>query len=911
MSDIFIRIFNIGITAGWFVLAILLCRPFMKRVPKWVSCLLWAVVGLRLCLPIELESIFSLVPSSEPLPADIMTATSPAINSGVYVLNNVVNPIISDSLAPAPAASVSPMQVLIEIAAYVWVGGIILMLGYGTVSYFLLRRKVRVSIKGEQNVYFCDDVDSPFILGVIFPRIYVPSSMSDEALRHVLAHERSHLRRLDHLWKPFGFILLALYWFNPLMWVAYVLLCRDIEAACDECVIKEMTDDAKKDYSRTLLDCSMHRRRIMACPLAFGEVGVKARVKSILNYKKPAFWVIIAALVVTIVLSVCFLTNPTSDVRELLEPGSEWASEGIARISVTVDNSQRMSGMLTFGGRFDDVVIRYRAEGRKVYAEVFKSEVDDLDYDINDNGLVSPDEYSDASAEQLIISGVLKVRGDDIVMKIEKDDLGIEEKKLVFKKTKDSGNRVVRLSDDEESYYVKVTDCGSDKRGADVSFVQAKREGDDVIFTLKWKNRTFKTQIYGESFEVYRYEGDELIPLDFIGYWKEVATGVGAFSMLYPSFNITDHYDISELGKYRLVAGDAWVDFEVSNLPASGTSFPEDLGLIRESGLYAVIIDHGSDVEGMDVSFVAIPYLKNNHNGFSFDWTNNTGESYTVDPEFEISWYNGKEFIPLEDKSSEPDEATVVAPGAMERHIYNVTLHYDLTEKGRYRFTANGVWVDFELKTVKELYTGLDSSRGLDVYVWQMASSLYDFALMPHSDEPIDYLPFGTPGASAAEMREILATYDIDEEDIYIIPYQNLFSSYIGDYWNHMQGEDVTAQQNMYIAIIRDMILGENPRAYYPNVYHSEIFDIDGDGNQEICYAGMGIDSKGFSIAIRACESGEPNEYDDVFYVEPMSVKFFTDSDGMIRLRGVREDGSVLIYDISIKNGHVELTELD
>ncbi len=909
MSGIFIKIFNLAVTAGWIVLAVLLLRPLMKKAPKWINCLLWGIVGLRLIFPFSLESVFSLIPSAEPLPQNITVTHAPEIHSGIGVMNNLVNPVISDSLAPQVGASVNPMQIVIEVASYIWLVGVALMLCYGAASYIILRRRVRASVKGEGKLYFCDDVGSPFILGVLFPRIYLPSGMSGDALDHVLAHERAHLRRGDHVWKPLGFLLLSVYWFNPLLWVAYALLCRDIEAACDERVIGMMDDEAKKDYSRTLLACSMHRKRIMACPLAFGEVGVKQRIKSVLNYKKPAFWIIIIALVATVIISVCFLTNPKNDVRDLLEPGSEWLCEDGALIVIIIDNSDRMTGTLAFDHQFDDIVIRYRNEGNSVYAEMFKSGADKVDYDVNDDGLIGVNEYEDVLGERLILSGTVKARGDDFVLKVEEDVLGLGQKKLVFKKTKDSGNRTVKVPSSE--LYVNVLDCGSDTRGANVSFVQAKREGDDVIFTLKWKNKSFKTQIYGESFEVYRYEGDELTALEPIGYWKERAMGVGAFSMTYPSFNITEHFDISALGKYRLVAGDAWVEFEVSDLPANGTSFPEHLGLIRQSGLYAVILNYGSDIEGMDAEFSAVSYMDRNNNGFSIYWTNNTGESYVVDPKFEISRYNGKEFVPLKDKSSVRDEATVVAPNAKERHIYSITEHYDLNEKGRYCFTANGIWVDFELKTIKELYMGLDSSRGLDVYVWQMASSLYDFALMPHSDEPIDHLPFGIPGASAAEMREILATYDIDEEDIYIIPYQNLVSNYIGDYWHHMQGEDVTAQQNMYIAIIRDMILGEKVRAYYPKVYETEIFDIDGDGIDEICKVGLGIDSKGFSIAIRAYESGQPCEYQDVFYTEPMSLKFFTDSDGMTRLRGVREDGSVLIYDISIKNGHVELTELD
>jgi hypothetical protein len=186
-----------------------------------------------------------------------------------------------------------------------------------------------------------------------------------------------------------------------------------------------------------------------------------------------------------------------------------------------------------------------------------------------------------------------------------------------------------------------------------------------------------------------------------------------------------------------------------------------------------------------------------------------------------------------------------------------------------------------------------------------MAQGNYNFALMPHSDELIDHLPFEIPGLRAAEMREILATYDIDEKDIYIIPYQNLVSSYIGDYWHNVE----TAQKNMYIEIIRDMILGERVRSYYPNVIEHEIFDIDGDGNSEICEVCLGIDSKGFSIMIRACESGEPYEYKDCFYTEPMSAKFICSEDGVYRLGCKTEKGEIKVFDITIENGHVKLTE--
>jgi hypothetical protein len=382
--------------------------------------------------------------------------------------------------------------------------------------------------------------------------------------------------------------------------------------------------------------------------------------------------------------------------------------------------------------------------------------------------------------------------------------------------------------------------------------------------------------------------------------------------MSYPSFNITKHFDISALGKYRLVAGDAWVDFEVSILPASGTSFPEHLGMIRQSGLYAVILNYGSDVEGMDAEFVAVPYLDGKNNGFSIYWTNNTGESYVVDPKFEISRYNGKEFVPLKDKSSAQDEATVVAPNAKEKHIYSITEHYDLNEKGRYRFTANGIWVDFELKTVKELYTGLDSSRGLDVYVWQMAQGSYSFALLPHSEEPPKYLLFGLPGLRATEMRKILSAYDIDDDDVYIIPTQNPVSSYLGPYWIIREGEDLEAKRAMYEAIIRDMLLGDTPREKYPCLEETDYFDMNGDGSMDACSVGIGLDDGKFffTIRIRYNDSGDKEIYQR-FDSVPMLLEFDGGGSKSFRLIGTEENGKVHYYSVSAENEQIKLTELD
>jgi len=314
MAAVFLKLLNLSISASWLVLAVLVLRLISKRSPKWVNVLLWGIVALRLVLPFSIESALSLIPSAETVsPAAVQFDPAPTITSGVSVIDNAVNPSLSEHFAAAPTASVNPLYVWTEIAGWVWLIGLGAMLLYALVSYLRLRRRVSVSLCVRENIYLCDAISSPFILGVVKPRIYLPSGLDEVQRQNVLSHERAHLARRDHWWKPLGFALLAVYWFNPVLWLAYALLCRDIELACDERVIRTMDESAVKTYSTVLLACSMPRKAVITCPLAFGEVGVKERVKNALRYKKPAFWVVAASVAVCVVVAVCFLTNPPTD----------------------------------------------------------------------------------------------------------------------------------------------------------------------------------------------------------------------------------------------------------------------------------------------------------------------------------------------------------------------------------------------------------------------------------------------------------------------------------------------------------------------------------------------------------------------------------------------------------------------
>ena len=314
MAAVFLKLLNLSISASWLVLAVLVLRLVSKRSPKWVNVLLWGIVALRLVLPFSIESALSLIPSAETVsPAAVQFDPAPTITSGVSVIDNAVNPSLSEHFSAVPTASVNPLYVWTEIAGWVWLIGLGAMLLYALVSYLRLRRRVSVSLPVQDHIYLCDAISSPFILGVVKPRIYLPSGLDEVQRQNVLSHERAHLARRDHWWKPLGFALLAVYWFNPVLWLAYTLLCRDIELACDERVIRTMDESAVKTYSTVLLACSMPRKAVITCPLAFGEVGVKERVRNALRYKKPAFWVVAASVTVCVVVAVCFLTDPPTD----------------------------------------------------------------------------------------------------------------------------------------------------------------------------------------------------------------------------------------------------------------------------------------------------------------------------------------------------------------------------------------------------------------------------------------------------------------------------------------------------------------------------------------------------------------------------------------------------------------------
>ena len=329
MEMIFLNVFNRSLAAGWLILAVIVVRFLLKKAPRRLSCVLWAVVAVRLLCPFFPVSSFSLIPSGETISAEVVRfAPAPAIDSGIPALNEALNPMIGERFAQAPGTSVNPLYIWTAIAGIVWLVGVAVMVGYALLSSLRMRSVVREAVPlgmcaephGARpletgaalpdNVWLCDAVRSPFILGIVRPKIYLHSGITREQMLCILAHEQAHVERLDHCLKPFGWLLLSVYWFHPLVWIAYMLFCRDLELACDEKVVGGMDLDGRKAYSHALLACSLQRKMIFSYPLAFGEIGVRERVKGILHYRKPAGWIAAVAVLACAAVAVCFLTDP-------------------------------------------------------------------------------------------------------------------------------------------------------------------------------------------------------------------------------------------------------------------------------------------------------------------------------------------------------------------------------------------------------------------------------------------------------------------------------------------------------------------------------------------------------------------------------------------------------------------------
>lgn len=780
MTELFLKIVNMSISASWLVLAVLLLRFALKKAPKWVNVLLWAIVAVRLICPFSFESALSLIPSAETISPNIMMEKTPTIQSGVPAINSVVNPVIGQSFAPNPGDSANPLQILIPIIAIVWAVGIAALLAYTAISYWRLRRKVSEAVILQDNIFQSENVASPFVLGIVKPRIYLPYHMGEQDLTHVVAHEQAHIRRRDHWWKPLGFLLLTIHWFNPLMWLAYVLLCRDIELACDEKVIKDLGNEQRADYTQALVSCSVNRRMIAACPLAFGEVGVKERVKSVMNYKKPAFWIVAIAVIACVVVAVCFLTNPRAErefpingdnVSELntMQIVSKIAdAENLDDGSLLCVNADNFDLMFTpdFNWANDGAIRFFYTERDQIYSAQLRMFHDDNKYFITERSKWIEQEQSFKLIHYL---DALKYMPQEEIRLLSPDADGYSVIQVHDGVPGDYG-RVLKYSqngvEDIDGWYIHLT-VQPLHQTPDGSY---NGSGDEVIHLF-----------YGHP-DLVMLENNSVTK--WFDYTDNPAAMEDELTTELPEFpGVTFTYNGGQIIASKpfddsMLTGNTIL---ISGMPIWNAYFADLTG----DGYPEICATYSFGSGIIDTRFVVYDYV----NGASYEMADRGNFDYSL-------------------RLNESDGYLYV-----DKRAYNSN---ELVSFGRLAFENDGIVIAKVMDNGASLlpqkypeYFGLDASNGLDVYVWQMAANSYSFGLLPHADTERDWIAeelMNLKGADASEMRTILETYNLDETEIHIIPWQNPYSSYIADVW--IFGDDVSQEEKQvkYVEQIRNML---------------------------------------------------------------------------------------------------------
>lgn len=588
MEATMIKLINMSITAVWLILAVVILRAVLKKAPKYINLILWALVGVRLICPFSFESIMSIIPSAETIPSNIQHSVSPAIDTGFNAVNDIVNPAISNLAEKPYTTGFAPVEMILSTSVILWIIGITAMIIYSSVSFMMLHKTVKVSVRYEDNIYFCDNIKSPFILGFFRPKIYLPSDITAQQINSVIAHEKAHIKRLDHIWKPLGFAVLSVHWFNPFVWLAYSLFCRDIEYACDEKVIKAMKTEEKKIYSEALFSLSITNRSLAACPLAFGEVGVKNRIKSVLSYKKPALWIIIASVIALIAVTTGFMTNPANSQinGKVYAPKKFYHDEVIGADRANNEETDRryyISEDFVLSMYYDDGMnYQINHQGKLIKQEEHDTEIISLILDKlpsyynhdkikdvyiaeNSNDLTEPKDlyvllkYSNGA---LILSYLPSGSGDYYAMEVLQLKALISQKQL------------------HSQAFITGTKGSTDCDGVTVKIVEGVYFSENPYIKVQWENNTGDNLVYGEFFRIFRHENGKKTPVDItidnlawnsIAYLSTEKTDEKIFSIKY--------FDLSAAGIYTLefefnLESDnqknytAVLEFEIADIPS-------------------------------------------------------------------------------------------------------------------------------------------------------------------------------------------------------------------------------------------------------------------------------------------------------------------------------------------------------
>jgi len=951
METVFLHLLNMSITAGWIALAVLILRLFLKKAPRWITVLLWGLVGLRLLLPISIESVLSLIPSAETVPPEIIYAQEPQIHSGVDVFNNTVNPVISESLAPAAGSSVNPIQIILFIATIVWLVGLAGMLIYTLISYLRLRRKVKVSLSIDKNIYICDEINTPFILGVIRPKIYLPSTLTSQEQDYVLSHEKAHLKRRDHLIKPLGFLLLSVYWFNPLLWIAYTLLCRDIEIACDEKVIRDMDTEDRKEYSTALLNCSIPRRMIAACPLAFGEVSVKQRIKGVLNYKKPAFWISIVAIILCIALSIGFLTNPVdrnpygvkvvasgSDIEgvslELIELELNEELNDNPYIEVKWNNKNNES--YTCG---EDFYIYKYIDGEWVNIRRGDHTFVTIGYTIPKNSTFKHS-YSLWNIE---IDEVGTYRFESTYLRDKGDTYPTQYKAWI-------DFEVTKLPHFDENAF-KINNTYSDREGLSAQITDLNLTAKKPYIEVMWINENDHDITCGEYFYIYKLAKGE---------WLDCRIGEAVFvdiAYIIPANGTFTHkYSLRDIdmtlpGTYRFESSFSskgekiWIEFQYPFISTAVTNTETGSNPKGITGKVLEISKYDKVDGNTFMSENSIYVLWENHTEDTFLTMSSDYRLYieTTDPNKSIEWTqiqrnNIEDFTYIDTHQLTrngsikveyliPDDTNLTGRYRLEAYFTKAkdnstyTAYIEFTAGST---TSSGIYENFETQDVANYYCM--SAQEVAKPQLTLYRRTKEFRLMLSSLS--SYLPTGT---YSTEGNILTLTDDYGNE--YVFEVRNASTlvfladkSAILPKYKYAANEEPRYPFNdkdLFILKADDTtdLYSQFAHDYYDVSHYFDRmdFDIDDDGVIEEVSLCPGLTSGVFSFRIIA-KANDEIKYSSFFSGEFLDFSFKKDEKGKVYLLGAREeyvsaDGRTLLeaeshkFDIRVKDGHILLTE--
>ena len=906
MTDLFLSLVNMSITASWLVLAVLVLRFVLKKAPKWRNTLLWGFVAFRLVCPFSLESVFSLVPSTDTIPHGITSGPTFDVNTGIGIVDSQVNDYLGSHYFEGVTVPADTGFTAVNIITILWLIGIAVMSAYALVSYFKIRRSVSEGVILRDNIYLCDHIDTPFILGVVKPRIYIPSDMAESDAEYVIAHERAHLRRRDHWWKPFGFALLTVYWFNPVMWLAYILLCRDIELACDERVIKEMGTDIKKAYSEALINCSVSRKTVSACPLAFGETGIRGRIKSVLSYKKPALWMIIVAVISCIVVAVCFLTNPEKELSESNPELDEAVSLAIFYINSQYDYHDECitEGHIIYGvEEKSNEVIVYLTEELTGFS--FKN-----GYFMARSGHRIPAVFTfEKSGDGYKLTDYRYAEDGERYPDSIKEMFPAQYEYRAFNPTKeDYASLRAQCKAYAENY---LDDIGRDAEVCDYSDVE-HISLTDVGISVEVSNRLYETTLPYDmdigSFEkiengvryVYRtaYESEK----NLLVLTREV----------YSTGAVTNKVEINTLTG-DIISQNEYT-YEVPETEYTGNSD----GRLTEKYDRLVYLDYAkfADEVRNEYSIQAIHYPEKGKAEASIL----IGEAYGFDVARMLDNMSWRQCTPPLSELSSPGSVDIIADDDYRLTVYArkkgsafAYAHIRAKESERYYRISYGTYSDF----VKLLHTPAsvspDENEGFTSY-----------AYLTDKDSAYISLNHETKGVFFSISR--LSNYVVDGTfQDYLDKLVIVANDKAHHYTFKKHGDNLifNAAESSDIPEYRYSEASE-PAVCIPDGAEFEYYgydkgcidetqaDIDGDGTKETCILGYGPTSGLFTVTFSVYENGEL-EYFNIFNCDANYICFGWDEKGNLMLRGTesvfggKEAHKDVEYNITINDGNIEL----